>query len=65
MEVTKPGPFFSDHRVVNVVLDVRKENVISKTSGFRNWKEVNEIDFATDLNKLSISCSLNQKLKAF
>ena len=52
----EPGPFVSDHCVVKVVTNVKKENVVSKTVAFRNVKEMDKSAFAKDLREMSIDC---------
>ena len=53
------GPFISDHCVVKLVLNVQKENAMSKTITRRNWSEIDQIAFAAELNDLSVSCDNN------
>ena len=36
----EPRPFISDHRVIKVTINVKKENIISQTRSFRNYKEI-------------------------
>ena len=52
----QPGPFVSDHCVVKVVTNVKKENVVSKTVAFRNFKEMDKSAFAKGLREMSIDC---------
>ena len=42
------GPFISDHCVVKIVVNVKKENIISKTVTFCNFKEIDKSEFAND-----------------
>ena len=49
-------PFLSDHCAVKIVTEVRKENIVSKYVVFRNFKEMNDIEFSNDLSDISI-CS--------
>ena len=50
----EPGPFISDHCAIKVVTKVKKENIISKTVVFRNFKDMDNSEFGSDLAKLSI-----------
>ena len=49
------GPFISDHCAVKVVTTVKKENIVSKSVVFQNFKEMNYTNFAKDLAELSIA----------
>lgn len=48
------GPFLSDHCVVKVVINVKKENITSKTVQFRNMKSLSHSGFSDDLVKISV-----------
>ena len=50
----EPGPFISDQCAIKVVTKVKKENIISKTVVFRNFKDMDNSEFGSDLAKLSI-----------
>ena len=58
VEVLKcdPGPFISDHCVIKVTINVKKENIISQTRSFRNYKKIDHTEFGKDLSSLSIDC---------
>ncbi|CAG2229999.1 unnamed protein product [Mytilus edulis] len=48
------GPFLSDHCAVKVTTRVQKENIVSKSISFRNFKNMNKQNFSEDLQKLSL-----------
>lgn len=50
----EPGPFLSDHCAVKVVTRVQKENIVSKSINFRNFKSIDNLDFAKDLSDMTI-----------
>jgi formyltetrahydrofolate synthetase len=50
----EPGPFLSDHRVVKVVTKVKKENIISKSIIYRNFKDIDRSEFASDITNIKI-----------
>lgn len=50
------GPFISDHCIVKVTLDVMKENIISETKSFRNYKKLDSVEFAKDLHAIRVEC---------
>jgi hypothetical protein len=49
------GNFLSDHCAVHVVINVKKENITSKTVQFRNWKSISHSEFSDDLAKISVN----------
>jgi hypothetical protein len=55
----KPGPYISDHCVVKTILNIKKESVISKTTTFRNFKEIDQLQFSNDLKSISIENDVN------
>ena len=60
------GPFISDHCAVKVVTKVSKENIFSKSVVFRNFKDMNDTQFAKDLAELSIASeSVDQYVEQF
>lgn len=52
----EPNSFVSDHCAVKIITNVKKENIISKSVTFRNFKNMNNSAFSSDLSKLSIEC---------
>ena len=50
----EPGPFLSDHRVVRVITKVNKENIISKSITYRNFKDIDHSEFASDISELKV-----------
>ncbi|XP_060556715.1 uncharacterized protein LOC132717301 [Ruditapes philippinarum] len=50
----KQGPFLSDHCAVHVVINVKKENITSKTVQFRNWKSISHSEFSDDLTNILV-----------
>ena len=48
------GHFLSDHCAVHVVINVKKENITSKTVQFRNGKRISHSEFSDDLAKISV-----------
>jgi hypothetical protein len=52
----EPSLFLSDHCAVKVITKVRKENIVSKSVVFRNFKDMDDIQFSDDLSQISI-CS--------
>lgn len=55
----KPGPYISDHCVVKTILNIKKESVISKTITFRNFKDIDQLQFSNDLKSISIENDVN------
>jgi len=50
----KPGPFISDHCVIKTVLDIKKDNAISKSVASRNYKRIDNIEFFTALYSIEV-----------
>lgn len=48
------GPFLSDHCVVKIVTEIKKENIKSETVSFRNYKNIDKDAFSEDLKSLEI-----------
>ena len=50
----EPGLFVSDHCAVKVVTRIKKENIVSKSISFRNFKNMNQVEFANDISQMAI-----------
>ena len=48
--------FISDHCVVKIITNVKKENIKSQTVSRRNFKDIDKSAFGHDLNEISIEC---------
>jgi hypothetical protein len=51
----EPGSFLSDHCVVKCVTKIKKENIVSKSVSFRDFKNMDNEGFAKDLREMSIT----------
>ena len=49
-----PGPFNSDHCALKVVTKVKRENIVTKSVVYRNFKDMNGTQITKDLAELSI-----------
>ena len=56
LQSCEPGAFVSDHCVVKCILKVQKENIMSKTVEFRNFKNMDHANFSADIAKITIEC---------
>jgi hypothetical protein len=52
----QPGMFISDHCVVKIITNVKKENIKSQTVSRRNFKDIDNSAFGKDLSEISIEC---------
>ncbi|XP_060601863.1 uncharacterized protein LOC132755083 [Ruditapes philippinarum] len=50
----EPGTLVSDHYVVKVTLNVKKENILSKTFKTRSWRDVNEPALIQEFENIDI-----------
>ena len=50
----EPGPFLSDRCAVRVVTKVKKENIVSKSISYRNFKDKDNFEFSKDLCNMTI-----------
>lgn len=54
VQLCEPGPFIPDHCAVKTILSITKESVVSKTVISRNYKVIDQLEFAKDLSKVDI-----------